>query len=155
MKRNDELDEAGDHRTSRVIASSLIVGFVVYGIVNAAGEQSVSALRGIVAFAGFVIFTGLLMSTILGRLYRHHEIREFRLDLANLILISVLIAMPFAAANTVWEIFHMQNIDGATEFKTVAILVLAGVAAFLLFPILFLTEAVVHWYSLAVKNRNR
>ncbi|MGB2501575.1 MAG: hypothetical protein ACPIA2_17905, partial [Mariniblastus sp.] len=67
MKRNDELDEAGDHRTSRVIASSLIVGFVVYGIVIAAGEQSVSALRGIVAFAGFVIFTGLLMSTILGR----------------------------------------------------------------------------------------
>lgn len=151
MKPNNE---AGERRILRVIASIIIIGFVVYGIVVAAGKQSVSASLGIAAFTGFAIFTGVLMSTILGRLYRQHEVREFRLDLANLILVSVLIAMPFAAANTVWEIFHMQNIDGATENKTAVLLVLAGIAAFLLFPILVLTEALLHWHSLFAKNGN-
>ena len=142
-------------RVPRVLGSLFILGFVVFGIVVASQEQGVPAQYGITAFFCYAILSSLLISSVAARLYRQHKVREMKFDMASLILISVQIALPFAFANVFWCLLQMEFVEGVGQAKTTVLLVLAGLAVFLLFPIFFLTEACLSWYSLYVKTQRR
>lgn len=155
MKQQDlNPDNVADRRISRVIASSLILGFVVYGIVAASREQSIPPLYGITAFCGYAILSSFLMTWIVARLYRQHGIRQMKFDLANMILLSALIALPFAASNMFWDLLKIGLVKRMAEDKTLVLLLLTGGAGVLLLPILFITEALFAWYNTYVKHRD-
>ncbi len=148
-------EHASEGRISRVLGSTFCLGFVLAGIVGASRELQIPSLYGLVAFLGYAILSSFLIVLIVARLYRQHEVREIKFDMANLIFISVQLALPFALANAFWNIFQMELAEEIVEVKTRVILTMAGLAAFLLFPIFFLTEALLAWYNLFTKIQRR
>ena len=140
-------DLALDGRAGRMIASTLLLVWVIYCVVVASRGQSISPLYGIAAILIYVVLSGGLMAWIASRLYRQHGVRQFKFDVANMILLSVLISLPLAVSNAFWEIFKVQEIAGMKDDKTLFFLLVTAVAGFFLFPILMLTEGVLSWWS--------
>ena len=135
-------------RLPRVLASCMLIGFGFVGIILASKEQSISPLPGILIFSGYLYLAGVLITKIISRLHRQHEIRKFKFDLANLVMLSALIALPFGLASAFAELF---KIGSAPEFgfeKQYVLLVLSGMAFCLMAPVFFIAEAVVSIYSL-------
>lgn len=147
-------DDLANKRFLRVVASLFLLGAVVYGIVSVARERSVSPQYCVAIFCCYALFSSFLITWIVARLYRQHEFREMKFDLASLILLSVLIALPFAAANIFWDMFRMGQINGISEDKPLFLLLMTSGAAFLLFPIFLLTEALLSLSNTYLNHRN-
>ena len=142
-------------RIPRFAGSCFFVGLGFFGIELASREQSVSPLLGFSVFTGFLVLSAILIATIVSRLYLQHEIRRLKFDIANLMLLTVLIALPFMLSNAFWECFHLGHVDEIKNDKTTVLLVLTCAAVFLLFPIFFITEALLSWYALLFRRGNR
>ena len=154
MNPNDANPESADQgRIGRVFVSSFILGLTLFGIMVASREQGVLFFYGVAAFLCYAFLSSFLIAWIAGRLFRQHEVREFKFDMANMILISVQLALPFAFANALWEIFQMELNEWASDARIRVLIVLAGIAAFLLLPIFYLTEAFLVWYSRFSKTK--
>ena len=155
MKSPDlNAEPVNDERPGRVIASPLLILWVISIVVSICRDQSVPALYGILPIFCYVVVSGFLMTWIASRLYRLHGVREFKLDLANLILLSILIALPLSVSSVFWEIFEMEKMVEMKENKTLFLLLLTFIAAFFQLPIFFLTEAVISWWSRTFKSRD-
>ena len=62
----------------------------------ASNEQGVSPFSGVLAFVAYLLFSAVLIVVIVSRLYRQHGTKKLNIDLANLILLTVLLSLPFA-----------------------------------------------------------
>ena len=142
-------------RLPRFLGSCFLVGLGFLGIASVSREQSVSAVIPLSSYLAFLVFSSILITTIVARIYRQHEIRRLNFDLANLILLTVLIALPFAVSNALCEQFQLNNIERIGNDKIVVLLMLTGWAAFLLFPVFFITEALLSWSARLFLSRDR
>lgn len=139
------IDRAGRGRLTRVAVAVCVLVFVSFWMVAAALMQAVSPILVMVAFLGYLLVGAILIAMIASRLYRHHKMRKLKFDLANIILITTLLALPFGAANAFWEIFQLQLVDEAQADKALILLMFSAIAAYLLFPVVLLTEALLVW----------
>ena len=88
MNPNDANPESADQgRIGRVFVSSFILGLTLFGIMVASREQGVLFFYGVAAFLCYAFLSSFLIAWIAGRLFRQHEVREFKFDMANMILI--------------------------------------------------------------------
>ena len=147
---NLDIDRAAHGRVFRVIVSRLLLGSASLGVAIAARffaigtegtSREVSPVLVMVGFFGYLIVGAILMATIAARLYSQHKVRELKFDLANIILITTLIALPFGASNAFIETFQPPHDTGPNEYKAQGILMFTTAAAILLLPVFFLTEA--------------
>ena len=142
-------------RLPRVAGSCFLVVMGALGIVSVSREQDVSVVLSLTIFAAFLIVSSILITTIVSRIYRQHGISRPNFDLANLILLTILIALPFALANALWDHFQFSGVEKIQNDKTIVLLVMAGVAAFLLLPVFYITEALLSWGALLFLSRER
>ncbi|MDB4766703.1 hypothetical protein OAG71_03335 [bacterium] len=143
------------HRIPRVAGSCIFIGVASLGIVNTSREQGVSAVFPLTIFAAFLIISSLLIATIVYRLYIQHEVRRIKFDLVNLMLLTVLITLPFAISNALWQHFRVDQVEDLRIYKTTVLLAMTGVGGFLLFPVFLITEALLSWYNLLFRSGNR
>jgi len=144
--------QADRNRIPRVVGSSFFLCLSFNGIMLVSREQNISPLLGLVIFSAFLLVSAILMTTIISRLYLQHEIRRLKFDLGNMILLTTLIALPLALSNTLWEIFGLDFVEDIKNHKTAVLLFVTAAGAFLLFPVLFVTEALISWYVLLFRK---
>ena len=118
-------------------------------------DRSIDASFGAIAFSVYLVLSAILITTVVSRLYNQHQLRLFRIDIANLILLTVLFALPFALANTMWVIYEPDHGGQVVTYKTTVLLILSGVAIFLLLPVFFVAEALLTWWSQIFGPGNR
>ena len=148
---NDDVDRL---RTGRFVASCGLLAIAFSGIWNASRELGVTPIAGIAALAAYLVAGGILIAVIVGRLFGQHELKRFRFDLTNAILVTTLIALPFAFANIQWNLFVQDLPDESKPDRSSALLIGSAVSAFLLLPTLFITEALLVWVA-ALRKRFR
>ena len=139
-------------RVPRVLGSVFFIGMGCLGIVVISDNQKVSSFLGIALFAAFLIIGSCLLMAIASRLYRQHGINRPNFDLTAIMLLTVLVASPFGISNVLWEHFQLDQIQEIRGDKTSVLLMFTGVSAFLLIPVLFLTEALLSWYTLLFRS---
>lgn len=142
-------------RLPRVVGSCFLIGLGFAGIVTASRGRNVSASPALTIFAAFLIVSSLLITTVVYRLYLQHKVRRLNFDLANLMLLTVLIALPFAVSNALWGHFKLNEVAKIQENRTTLLLGLSCATAFLLLPVFFVTEALLSWYSLIFRAGDR
>lgn len=139
-------------RIPRFVGSCCFLGLTLIGIVFISNDQQVSPFFGSLALLAYSLLSSILIVGITSRLYRHHELKKLKFDLASLILLTVLLALPFGLSNTLWEHFMLDYSAEMKDNKTMVLLFLPAAAAFLFLPIFFVTEALLSWCTLAIQT---
>jgi hypothetical protein len=136
------------HRIPRFLGSCFFISLGFVAIDRASEEQNVSPTVAAILYLAYLIGCAILITSIISRLYQQHGIRRMRFDLANLILVTTLIALPFAISSTYWELFGLDHIEEIATGKIELLMIGTGVLAFLMFPVFFVIEAILSWASL-------
>ena len=111
-------------------------------------QQACTAHFFIMIFNAIKFSIKLVSNTIL----TIHKLKKLKFDLASLILLTVLLALPFGLSNTLWEHFMLDYSAEMKDNKTIVLLFLTAAAAFLFLPIFFVTEALLSWCTLAIQT---
>ena len=139
-------DEVDRLRLRRFLFSCLLLFLAFQGIANVSRALNISPVSWFLLLACYLLAGGFLMAVIVGRLYDQHELKRFRFDLTNAVLLTTLIALPMGFANIQWYHFF-QNLPAAENpDQSTALVISTAIALFLLLPTLFITEALLTWY---------
>jgi hypothetical protein len=141
-------------RIPRFLGSCFWIG-LGFAAIETADKPNESRTLAALLYSIYLISCAILMVAIISRLYRQHEIRRMRFDLANLILVTTLIALPFAISNIFWEMFGLDHVKELANDKTNVLIIGAGILAFLMFPVFFVVEAILSWASLLFGKMQR
>lgn len=139
---NDSVDEG---RFRRFFSSCGLILLALFFVFQAAIERGISPTLALIAPTAYLLASSVLIAAIMGRLYAQHEIRKLKFDLLVIVLTTFLAALPFALSNILWNVYELQNVPALQENKTIFTCVISAIAIFLLFPLLFVTEALVAW----------
>ncbi len=135
-------------RLPRFLGSCFLIGLGYFAIGASSNQENGARILATILYSAYLVGCAILIATIVARLYQHHEIRRMTFDLVNLILVTTLIALPFALASTFWGLFGLDQVQELTKDKTKVLIILTGLLAFLMFPVFFVVEAIVSWASL-------
>jgi hypothetical protein len=147
--------EADSQRIPRLIGSLLFIGLGLTGIAMACDAHDVSPFFPLTVFVGFLIVSAVLIALIAGRLYAQHELRRFKFDIANLILITTLVSLPLAVAGIFWNLIEPNIGDQFKNDGMWSTMVITGVLFFLMFPVFFITEALLSWCRKLAQRRTQ
>ena len=143
MTENNEADRG---RLSRFLGSVFLIWLGLNGILSACLNQGVSPVFPLTVFVIFLVASAIIIALIAGRLYAQHEIRRFKFDIANLILITTLASLPFAAANIFWNQIEQSSTEPIKDDALWITIIIAAVLFFFMFPALFIAEALITWW---------
>ena len=97
--RTNLIDESTRTRWLRFVGSSFIVGLPAIGMYLASVQENISWFWPLAIYAFYILSVGLLLALISARLYRQHQLRKLKIDVASMILVTTLIAIPLGFAN--------------------------------------------------------
>ena len=147
-----EKSETDRGRLTRFLASLFFIGGGLAGILTACHSKGLSPLFPLSVFVVFIVASAIIIALIAGRLYAQHEIRRFKFDLANLVLITTLASLPFAAAGTFWNQIQKNSTIAIQDNAMSITIMIATALLFLMLPILLITEALLAWWRVLTRR---
>lgn len=140
-------------RVLRCVLSLFVLGFSLMVMIGVYGSQGLPPVVPPIVYLVFLIASAIVMTLILGRLYVQHELRRFNFDVANLLLMTVLVSLPFATAGIIWNLVEPIADADFKSSRTLIMFTTTGMLAFSLLPALLITEAILHWYTGRFRRR--
>lgn len=137
-----------------------VVILIIFALVTTADADSanVPVPLSLGMFVFYILISAYLISSICSRLFGHHRLTAFRFDIATIILVTTLVALPFGYSKVSLQAMnYFSNSDIADDpilvYYTQPFL-LTGTYFFLWLPILSLTEFLFSNLSIIVNDAN-
>lgn len=141
-------------RLIRFVLSVGVLGLIVFALVAMQKSEGESPFIPVTVFLCYIGLTAAVITAMSGRLYAEHGLRRFRFDVANLLLLTVLTAMPFAAASGFWRLISATSNERLMDARLIIQGTITIAMFFLFVPILCVAEAVMTW-SVLLRRRKR
>jgi hypothetical protein len=114
-------------------------------------------------FLVYLLIQAFLMSWFVGSLFQQHGMREFRIGIGAMLILTTMTALPMGTASIYRQLAMpepvAEQISGASPGKanredlTFVVPIFAAIMYFSMIPLLMVCEAVLNWY-LAFRKRH-
>lgn len=141
---NQDTDPLAIYRTPRVISASFMLAGTALFIVSMCSIKKTDWVIPLAVYLGYLTVAGAMLTLIAGRLFRQHEFRKLKLDLATMLLLLTLLSLPLGVANFFVSMIAHQMGEKQNEI-TLATIPIIGCLFFQLIPVLLIAEALFAW----------
>lgn len=137
---------ADRQRRIRFIASATLLAFGGLSLQSVGNAIGIRSLTTVALYFAYLGASACLIAVLAGRLFRQHELRKLRFDIASAIILTTLVALPLGVVSAFQQIAPMTNATlSQADLNGPVSLIISLVLYFLLLPIFIATESVLAW----------